>query len=269
MACQIFTPSLVPAAQQYVILGPKFWMICILEHQSLEHQSLEHQRMNSRSFHSGHAGCRWKVKLQRWMPWGGTILAILVVCAGFAPTPSKASPKTQFQAASRPGPLDLREPSRSPHGERAEALCEAPPLSKSAVVRLPSRRSELLSSTPFPGECHVLAREPQHELKRVDCYKSQNHAVLGVSRVIDIDTTGGPFFGGPHGNRELLAPGEVALTFDDGPRPQSTRAILAALAAQCTSATFFMVGEMAAKHPDVVRRSRSRDTPLVRIPGRI
>jgi peptidoglycan/xylan/chitin deacetylase (PgdA/CDA1 family) len=76
---------------------------------------------------------------------------------------------------------------------------------------------------------------------------------LGVSRVVEIDGSGGPWFGAPHGDRELLAPGEIVLTFDDGPAPHSTRPILAALAAQCTKATFFMVGEMAAEHADVAR----------------
>jgi peptidoglycan-N-acetylglucosamine deacetylase len=76
---------------------------------------------------------------------------------------------------------------------------------------------------------------------------------LGVSRIIKIDATGGPWFGAPHGDPDLLAAGEVVLTFDDGPAPNSTRPILAALAAQCTKATFFMVGEMAAEYPDVVR----------------
>jgi peptidoglycan-N-acetylglucosamine deacetylase len=210
---------------------------------------LEHQRMNNRSFHWAHSGCGWKATLQRRMSWGRTVLTILVVCAYFAPTLSKTSPKSELQAASHPAPIELREPSRSPYAERAEAIADV----ASAVARLPSRSSELLSSTVTPGELHVRARELQHEVERVSCYKSPNHAVLGVSRVIDIDTTGGPWFGGPYGNREVLAPGEVVLTFDDGPRPQSTRAILAALAAQCTSATFFMVGEMAREHPDVVR----------------
>src|SRR5262245_4647976 len=76
---------------------------------------------------------------------------------------------------------------------------------------------------------------------------------LGVSRVAEIDTSGGPWFGEPLGERDLLVPGEVVLTFDDGPIPRSTRPILAALAAQCTRATFFMVGEMAAEHAEVVR----------------
>lgn len=76
---------------------------------------------------------------------------------------------------------------------------------------------------------------------------------IGVSRTVDIDTTGGPWFGAPHGNPDLLAPGEVVLTFDDGPMPRVTRPILWALAAQCTKATFFVVGEMAAAHPEIVR----------------
>src|SRR5262245_47168973 len=76
---------------------------------------------------------------------------------------------------------------------------------------------------------------------------------IGVARTVDVDTTGGPWFGEPPGNPEFLAPGEVVLTFDDGPSPHSTRPILAALAAECAKATFFIVGEMAAAYPDVVR----------------
>ena len=76
---------------------------------------------------------------------------------------------------------------------------------------------------------------------------------LGVSRTIEVDATGGPWFGAPQGNPEFLGPGEVVLTFDDGPTPQSTRAILSALAAECTKATFFVLGQLAAAHPDVVR----------------
>jgi peptidoglycan/xylan/chitin deacetylase (PgdA/CDA1 family) len=75
---------------------------------------------------------------------------------------------------------------------------------------------------------------------------------LGVSRTIEVDTTGGPWFGEPHGNRDFLSPGEVVLTFDDGPSARDTRPILAALAAECTKATFFVVGEMIAVHPEIV-----------------
>jgi peptidoglycan/xylan/chitin deacetylase (PgdA/CDA1 family) len=80
-----------------------------------------------------------------------------------------------------------------------------------------------------------------------------NADALGVARTIKVDTTGGPWLGAPHGNPDLLRPGEVVLTFDDGPMPLSTNAILAALAAECTKATFLMVGQMAAAYPEMVR----------------
>lgn len=45
----------------------------------------------------------------------------------------------------------------------------------------------------------------------------------------------------------------VALTFDDGPRPPGTPAVLDALRASSVRATFFVVGENVAEHPDLVR----------------
>ena len=46
---------------------------------------------------------------------------------------------------------------------------------------------------------------------------------------------------------------EVALTFDDGPHRESTRNILAILSRYQVKATFFVVGQMAAAAPDLVR----------------
>ncbi len=43
--------------------------------------------------------------------------------------------------------------------------------------------------------------------------------------------------------RRLAAPGAVAITFDDGPDPAGTPAVLEALAARGASATFLLVGE--------------------------
>ena len=45
----------------------------------------------------------------------------------------------------------------------------------------------------------------------------------------------------------------LALTFDDGPHPEYTPALLEILAKYRARATFFMVGELAARQPDVVR----------------
>jgi peptidoglycan-N-acetylglucosamine deacetylase len=46
----------------------------------------------------------------------------------------------------------------------------------------------------------------------------------------------------------------VALTFDDGPDPRSTPLFLAELRRLGCSATFFLLGEMLDRHPDVGRR---------------
>ena len=45
----------------------------------------------------------------------------------------------------------------------------------------------------------------------------------------------------------------VALTFDDGPRLPGTPAVLDALRSASVRATFFVVGENVADHPDLVR----------------
>ena len=46
----------------------------------------------------------------------------------------------------------------------------------------------------------------------------------------------------------------VALTFDDGPHPEGTPAILDALAQRDVTATFFVVGQHVERFPDLVRR---------------
>lgn len=46
----------------------------------------------------------------------------------------------------------------------------------------------------------------------------------------------------------------VALTFDDGPHPQFTPQILAILKRYNVRATFFVVGKMAARYPELVRQ---------------
>ncbi len=78
---------------------------------------------------------------------------------------------------------------------------------------------------------------------------------LGVARVVEVDTASGPHFGHQqYKDIELLAPGEIVLTFDDGPLRHHTQPIIDALEAQCTKATFFMVGSQAIADPDMVRQ---------------
>lgn len=80
-------------------------------------------------------------------------------------------------------------------------------------------------------------------------------SALGVERVVEIDSARGPRLGGvQYKDIDFLEPGEVVLTFDDGPSSQTTPAVLEALSEHCTKATFFMVGRMAVAYPDLVRR---------------
>src|SRR3954468_5910719 len=63
-----------------------------------------------------------------------------------------------------------------------------------------------------------------------------NPNALGVARTVEIDTTGGPGFGFEHFKElDFLKEKEVVLTFDDGPWPANTPAVLKALADECTT----------------------------------
>ena len=82
-----------------------------------------------------------------------------------------------------------------------------------------------------------------------------NPNALGISRVVEIETTGGPGFGLEHfKSHDFLREGEVVLTFDDGPWPKNTPAVLAALAAHCTKAIFFPIGLHATYEPGILKQ---------------
>ena len=82
-----------------------------------------------------------------------------------------------------------------------------------------------------------------------------NPDALGVARVVQIDTTGGPGFGFEHFKAyDFLRDHEVVLTFDDGPWPSNTPAVLKALADQCTKALFFPIGKHAGYHPEILKQ---------------
>ncbi|MGB3507258.1 MAG: polysaccharide deacetylase family protein, partial [Xanthobacteraceae bacterium] len=82
-----------------------------------------------------------------------------------------------------------------------------------------------------------------------------NPDALGISRIVEIDTTGGPGFGFEHFKQlDFLRDKEVVLTFDDGPWPHTTPAVLKALADQCTTGIFFAIGKHATYHPEILKQ---------------
>src|SRR5262245_3604426 len=85
--------------------------------------------------------------------------------------------------------------------------------------------------------------------------KCDNPNALGVARTVEIDTTGGPGFGFEHFKQlDFLRDHEVVLTFDDGPWPNNTPAVLKALADECTTGIFFPIGKHATYHPEILKQ---------------
>jgi peptidoglycan/xylan/chitin deacetylase (PgdA/CDA1 family) len=131
------------------------------------------------------------------------------------------------------------------------ALPPPPPQTPQASAALAAAGRAQLTAAPEPPR----PAEPPPATKAADSTPCRTPGALGVARVVEIDTTGGPGFGFQHFKAyDFLNAGEVVLTFDDGPWPGNTPAVLAALAAQCTKATFFSIGKHAIWHPEILRQ---------------
>ncbi len=133
------------------------------------------------------------------------------------------------------------------------ALAQAPrqvtPLSTGSVA--PSAAAAPLAQAAPSGSFPPLG-PPFVPAKTAPC---ANPNAMGVSRVVEIDTTGGPGFGFQHFKTyDFLQDHEVVLTFDDGPWPGHTPAVLKALADQCLRATFFSIGKHATYHPEILKQ---------------
>jgi len=82
-----------------------------------------------------------------------------------------------------------------------------------------------------------------------------NPNALGIARVVEIDTTGGPGFGFEHFKQlDFLRDKEVVLTFDDGPWPLNTPSVLKTLADECTTGIFFSIGKHATYYPEILKQ---------------
>ncbi len=97
--------------------------------------------------------------------------------------------------------------------------------------------------SPAPAPAPVIAKA-----------KCDNPNALGVERIVQIDTTGGPGFGFEQFKAyDFLRDHEIVLTFDDGPWPGNTERVLKALADNCTKAIFFPIGMHAGWHPEILK----------------
>jgi peptidoglycan-N-acetylglucosamine deacetylase len=148
-----------------------------------------------------------------------------------------SSPHTQL--ASAPATVAAAQAERLPAAAAAKASATD---TVEVTAAIPAK-----SARPLPAAQPVLATQPASPCSNPDA--------LGVSRVVEIDTTGGPGFGFEHFKQlDFLADKEVVLTFDDGPWPGNTPAVLKALADQCTKAVFFSIGKHASYHPEILKQ---------------
>src|SRR5215216_6834484 len=128
------------------------------------------------------------------------------------------------------------------------AARKAEPLAAPAKLALKDDVETTASlSKPAPAPAPVPVAQPA----RSAC---ANPDALGVSRIVVIDTTGGPGFGFlQYKQFDFLTDKEIVLTFDDGPWP-TTPAVLKALADECTKAVFFPIGKHATYHPEILKQ---------------
>jgi peptidoglycan/xylan/chitin deacetylase (PgdA/CDA1 family) len=124
-----------------------------------------------------------------------------------------------------------------------------------AAVPVPAAPIVVAQAAPkgaAPAAAPPAAAAPPPAPAATSCPGNPN--ALGVARIVEIDTTGGPGFGFEHfKSHDFLREGEVVLTFDDGPWPKNTPAVLAALQAHCTKAIFFPIGLHATYEPGILK----------------
>ncbi len=119
------------------------------------------------------------------------------------------------------------------------------------------------TATPAPPPAPAAAPAPA----KSTC---ANPDALGVSRVVEIDTTGGPGFGFEHFKQlDFLRDKEVVLTFDDGPWQTTTPTVLKTLADECVKAVFFPIGKHATYYPEVLKQVAAAGHTIGGTPGPI
>jgi peptidoglycan/xylan/chitin deacetylase (PgdA/CDA1 family) len=152
------------------------------------------------------------------------------------------------QTAGEPAPAPAAAPMRM-----AEATQATPPAPPAVPNPAPARIAQ--ASTPTPAAAPNAAAQPKPAPAATSIPPCDKPGGMGLARIVEIDTTGGPGFGFEHFKQyDFLRDKEVVLTFDDGPWPGNTPAVLKALADECLKATFFEIGEHATWHPEITKQ---------------
>jgi len=176
--------------------------------------------------------------------------AVPAPAAANVPPPKPATPPTVVTVVSPPTKVAAADAATP----RAAAPAAVTPSAVAPIAAAPNAAAAPVPApAPIPAPTAQVTPPPAPQQPAVDC--PGNRDALGVSRVVEIDTTGGPGFGFEHFKQyDFLQPNEVVLTFDDGPWPGHTPAVLAALAAHCTKAVFFPIGQHTMWAPEILKQ---------------
>ena len=133
----------------------------------------------------------------------------------------------------------------------ASAVSAQTPAAKGAAAAPPAAAAKGAPAAPAAPAPQAAPAPPPGP--KIACNGATD--ALGVSRVVQIDTTGGPGFGFEHFKQlDFLKDKEVVLTFDDGPWLVNTPSVLKTLADQCTTGIFFPIGKHATYYPEVLKQ---------------
>jgi peptidoglycan/xylan/chitin deacetylase (PgdA/CDA1 family) len=160
----------------------------------------------------------------------------------FTASDSPAAPASHLaSAAARHHPINPVSQIAQTSGETAPAASAPANASPMQVAQASVPKAALVQAKPAPAAPAIPA-----------CDKPGG---MGLARIVEIDTTGGPGFGFEHFKQyDFLRDKEIVLTFDDGPWPGNTPAVLKALADECLKATFFEIGKHATWHPEITKQ---------------
>src|ERR1700759_2679928 len=173
-----------------------------------------------------------------------------------APTQAVASDSAPTPAP-QPAPVAARRHPVNPVSQIAQSGTESTPAPASAATPEPIRMAQATQAAPAAAAPAAAAPsvtpqpKPSNATAIPPCDKPGG---MGLARIVQIDTTGGPAFGSEHFKQyDFLRDHEVVLTFDDGPWPGNTMAVVKALQDNCAKATFFEIGEHATWAPEITK----------------
>ena len=175
-----------------------------------------------------------------------------------APSQATASDSAAAPAPQAAPAAARHHPAVNPVSQVAQTSVEtAPaasaPAAKTPAAPVPMRVDQATQTTPAAPSAASAPPKPAPSATAIPaCDKPGG---MGLTRIVEIDTTGGPGFGFEHFKQyDFLRDKEVVLTFDDGPWPGNTPAVLKALTDECLKATFFEIGEHATWHPEITKQ---------------